>query len=259
MKKSILFMPVLISLSIVGCTMNYNQPSSDKVIHQSSLNIDKLINANAADVEKSLGSPYYATYYIDADKLKSKNINSISIEDLKEDVSLLASYNDNQSSNSYLHIYYEDGVVKDALYGPYKIDNLDNVISASNISNADYKVSFFKNRGAICYNDFSIDNAKKEFVGKPISNFNNTYKLKSANFVASTINESDTLYFYPLVNHDVIHKDQYKHPNYSSNENDLANYYKSAVVLYTKDDKIQSIQIADKQFFYKLINDVFNK
>ena len=84
MKKSILFMPVLISLSIVGCTMNYNQPSSDKVIHQSSLNIDKLINANAADVEKSLGSPYYATYYIDADKLKSKNINSISIEDLKE-------------------------------------------------------------------------------------------------------------------------------------------------------------------------------
>ena len=32
-----------------------------------------------------------------------------------------------------------------------------------------------------------------------------------------------------------------------------------AVVLYTKDDKIQSIQIADKQFFYKLINDVFNK
>ena len=203
------------------------------------------------------------------------------IEDLKEDVSLLASYNDNQSSNSYLHIYYEDGVVKDALYGPYKIDNLDNVISASNISNADYKVSFFKNRGAICYNDFSIDNAKKEFVGKPISNFNNTYKLKSANFVASTINESDTLYFYPLVNHDVIHKDQYKHPNYSSNENaklglvnplnnnisstnktngnDLANYYKSAVVLYTKDDKIQSIQIADKQFFYKLINDVFNK
>ena len=41
MKKSILFMPVLISLSIVGCTMNYNQPSSDKVIHQSSLNIDK--------------------------------------------------------------------------------------------------------------------------------------------------------------------------------------------------------------------------
>ncbi len=375
MKKSILFIPVLISLSIVGCTMNYNQPSSDKVIHQSSLNIDKLINANAADVEKSLGSPYYATYYIDADKLKSKNINSISIEDLKEDVSLLASYNDNQSSDSYLHpyyatyyidadklkskninsisiedlkedvsllasyndnqssdsylhiyyedgvvkdalygpykidnldnvisasnisnadykvsffknrgaicLYYEDGVVKDALYGPYKIDNLDNVISASNISNADYKVSFFKNRGAICYNDFSIDNAKKEFVGKPISNFNNTYKLKSANFVASTINESDTLYFYPLVNHDVIHKDQYKHPNYSSNENaklglvnplnnnisstnktngnDLANYYKSAVVLYTKDDKIQSIQIADKQFFYKLINDVFNK
>ena len=49
-------------------------------------------------------------------------------EDLKEDVSLLASYNDNQSSDSYLHIYYEDGVVKDALYGPYKIDNLDNVI-----------------------------------------------------------------------------------------------------------------------------------
>mgnify|MGYP005887887637 CR=1 FL=1 len=41
MKKSILFMPVLISLSIVGCTMNYNQPSSDKVIHQYSLNIDR--------------------------------------------------------------------------------------------------------------------------------------------------------------------------------------------------------------------------
>ena len=44
-----------------------------------------------------------------------------------------------------------------------------------------------------------------------------------------------------------------------TNGNDLANYYKSAVVLYAKDDRIQSIQIADKQFFYKLINDVFNK
>ena len=42
-----------------------------------------------------------------------------------------------------------------------KPDNLDNVISALNISNADYKVSF-KNRGVISgYNDFSIDNAKK--------------------------------------------------------------------------------------------------
>ena len=281
MKKSILFIPVLISLSIVGCTMNYNQSSSDKVIHQASLNIDKLINSSTTDVEKSLGSPYYATYYINADKLKNKNINSISIEDLKENVSLLASYRDNQSNNSYLHVYYEDGVVKDALYGPYKIDNLDNIVSTSNISNADYKVSFFKNCGSICYNDFSINNVKKEFIGKPISDFNNAYKLKSANFVASTINESDTLYFYPLVNHDVIHKEQYKHPNYSSNENiklglvnplnnnisstnktnsnDLVNYYKSAVVLYVKDNKIQSIQIADKQFFYKLINDVFTK
>lgn len=281
MKKSILFIPVLISLSIVGCTMNYNQSSSDKVIHQASLNIDKLINSSTTDVEKSLGSPYYATYYINADKLKNKNINSISIEDLKENVSLLASYRDNQSNNSYLHVYYEDGVVKDALYGPYKIDNLDNIVSTSNISNADYKVSFFKNCGSICYNDFSINNVKKEFIGKPISDFNNAYKLKSANFVASTINESDTLYFYPLVNHDVIHKEQYKHSNYSSNENiklglvnplnnnisstnktnsnDLVNYYKSAVVLYVKDNKIQSIQIADKQFFYKLINDVFTK
>lgn len=281
MKNSILFIPVLISLSISGCTMNYSQPSSEKVIHQASLNIDKLINTNTSDVEKSLGSPYYATYYIDADKLKSKNINSISIEDLREDVYLLASYKDNQSSDSYLHVYYEDGVAKDALYGPYKMANLDNIISASSVSNADYKVSFFKNHGSICYNDFSIDNAKKEFIGKPISEFDNTYKLKSANFIASTINESDTLYFYPLVNHDVIHKDQYNHPNYSSNEdaklglvnplnnnisstnktngNDLANYYKSAVVLYVKDDKVQSIQIANKQFLYKLINDAFTK
>lgn len=281
MKKSILFIPILISLSIVGCTMNYNQPSSDKVIHQTSLNIDKLINSSTTDVEKSLGSPYYATYYINADKLKTKNIDSISIEDLKENISLLASYRDNQSNNSYLHVYYEDGIVKDALYGPYKLDNLDNIISTSSISDADYKVSFFKNNGSICYNDFSINNVKKEFIGKPISDFNNAYKLKSANFIASTINESDTLYFYPLVNHDVIHKDQYKHPDYSSNENiklglvnplnnnisytnktnsnDLVNYYKSAVVLYVKDNKIQSIQIADKQFFYKLINDVFSK
>ena len=199
MKKSILFMPVLISLSIVGCTMNYNQPSSDKVIHQSSLNIDKLINANAADVEKSLGSPYYATYYIDADKLKSKNINSISIEDLKEDVSLLASYNDNQSSNSYLHIYYEDGVVKDALYGPYKIDNLDNVISASNISNADYKVSFFKNRGAICYNDFSIDIAKKEFSYK--EHMKNSRKLVWLLIISSIIM---WIILYPFYKVDII-------------------------------------------------------
>nr|WP_317332920.1 hypothetical protein [uncultured Romboutsia sp.] len=46
MKKSILFIPVLISLSIIGCTTNYSKTSLDKVIHQASLNIDKLINNN---------------------------------------------------------------------------------------------------------------------------------------------------------------------------------------------------------------------
>ena len=59
-------------------------------------------------------------------------------EDLKEDVSLLASYNDNQSSDSYLHIYYEDGVVKDALYGPYKIDNLVDFCKEHNFSTIIY-------------------------------------------------------------------------------------------------------------------------
>jgi len=281
MKNLILLIPILISLSIIGCTMNYNQPYSDDIIHEASLNVDKLINTSTTDIEKSLGSPYYSTYYIDADKLKIKNIDSISIEDLKEDVSLLASYKDTHSNNSYLHVYYENGVVKDAIYGPYKINNLDNLISVSNISNADYKVSFFKNNGAIPYNDFSIDNAKKEFIGKTIAEFNNTFKLKSANFIASTINESESLYFYPLVSYDVTHKEQYKHPNYSSNEysklglvnplnnnistanktnnSDLINYYKSAIVLYVKNDKIKSIQKADKQFFYNLINDIFTK
>ena len=40
MKKSMLFIPVIISLSIAGCTMNLNQPSSENVIHQASLNLD---------------------------------------------------------------------------------------------------------------------------------------------------------------------------------------------------------------------------
>ena len=103
MKKSMLFIPLVISLSIAGCTMNLNQPSSENVIHQASLNLDKLINANAMDVEKSLGSPYYATYYIDADKLKEEDIKNLSVKDLNEDVSALASYKDN-STNSNLHV-----------------------------------------------------------------------------------------------------------------------------------------------------------
>lgn len=44
MKKSILFIPNYISLSIVEYTMNYNQSISDKVMYKPSLNIDKLIN-----------------------------------------------------------------------------------------------------------------------------------------------------------------------------------------------------------------------
>jgi len=280
MKNFILFIPILISLSIVGCSMNNNQLPPDNLIHQASLNIDKLINTNTQDIEKSFGTPYYATYYIDADKLKNENINSISIEDLKEDVSLLASYKDPKSNNSYLHVYYEDGIVKDAIYGPYKIDNLENLVSTSNISNSDYKVSFIKNNGAIYYKNFSIDNAKKEFIGKTISDFNNAYNLKSANVIASTINESDYLYFYPLVNYDETNNKKYQHDNYSSNENSklglvnplnnniskanktnndsLMDYYKSAIVLYVKDNKIQLIQKANKDFFYKLINDTFN-
>jgi len=280
MKNFILFIPILISLSIVGCSMNNNQLPPDNLIHQASLNIDKLINTNAQDIEKSFGTPYYATYYIDADKLKNENINSISIEDLKEDVSLLASYKDPKSNNSYLHVYYEDGIVKDAIYGPDKIDNLENLVSTSNISNSDYKVSFIKNNGAIYYKNFSIDNAKKEFIGKTISDFNNAYNLKSANIIASTINESDYLYFYPLVNYDETNNKKYQHDNYSSNENSklglvnplnnniskanktnndsLMDYYKSAIVLYVKDNKIQLIQKANKDFFYKLINDTFN-
>ncbi len=406
MKKAIMLIPIFISLSIAGCAMNYTQPSSEKIVHQTSLNIDKVMNANVTDVEKSLGSPYYATYYIDADSLKNKNINALSMEDLKSHVSALASYKDNEANNSYLHVYYENGIVKDAFSGPYKMDNLDNAISASNISKANYKVSFFRNRGAICSNDFSVDTAKKDFIGKSITDFNNTdvekslgspyyatyyidadslknkninalsmedlkshvsalasykdneannsylhvyyengivkdafsgpykmdnldnaisasniskanykvsffrnrgaicsndfsvdtakkdfigksitdfnkyYNVESANFVASTINESETLYFYPLVDHNIIHKDEYKHPNYGSNDNanlslvnplnnnisqtnkanskDLINYYKSAVVLHVKNDKIQSMQIADNQFLYKLVEDVLS-
>lgn len=187
---------------------------------------------------------------------------------------MLATYKDN---NAYLYIYYKDGIAKDAFYKSYKMDNLDSIMSISDISNADYKVKFFKNNGAIYYNNFSIDTAKKEFIGKSISDFNNTYNLKSANFVASTIDEFNKIYFYPLVSDN----DEYKYPNYASNEDiklglvnplnnsisltnktnnkDLSNYYKSAVALYVKDNKIQSIQIIDKQFMYNLIQEILTK
>lgn len=281
MKKAMLFIPAIISLLLTGCAMNFTQSSSPNAIHEASLSIDKLINFNAVDVEEYLGSPNYATYYINADKLKNKNINTLSVKDLSEDILALASYKDNNSNNSYLYVYYENGVVKDAFYGPYKIDNLENVISPSKISNIDYKVTFYKNRGAINYNNFVIDNVKKEFLGKSIEDFNKAYNLKSANFIASTIDNSDTIYFYPLVNYNTSYKEEYKHPNYSSNENaklgyinplnnnisntnktdnkDLLNYYKSAVALYVKDNKIQSIQIVDNQFLYKLVEDILGK
>ena len=280
MKKPILFAFMFISLLSVGCSMNNKTPNSDKVIEQTSNNIDKLMNARFKDVEKSFGTPYSSVYYIDTKDLKGKDIQNITINDIRDNISILSTYKNNEKSDEYIHVYYENGVVKEALTGKYDL-NKSSKFNKKNLNNTEYKVEFFKGKGIICQNDFSLSYVQRNLIGKQINDFNNAYYAKSANFIGSTVNGTDKVYFYPLVPHNVYPSKEHTHSKYASNSDakldtvnpinnnisntnntdnkNLGDYSKSAVLVHTKNDKIQSIEIIDNNFVMGLMDKIFIK
>ncbi|MGL5348380.1 MAG: hypothetical protein ACRDA3_13620 [Peptostreptococcaceae bacterium] len=279
MKKSILFAFLLVPVLAVGCAMNNKNPKSENIIQQATVNMDKLMNAPFRDVENAFGTPYSSVYYINTNNLKGKDINNLTMNDLRDNITVLSTYENNQKKDSYLHVYYENGKVKNTLSGSYDLATSEKFVNNPKLSEANYKVEFFKNKGAICYDDFNLNTAKDKYIGMTVDEFNKAYQVKSANFIASPTKGTDKIYFYPLVPHNLHPAKEHKYPNYSSNEDakldtvnplnnnisttnktdnkDLAEYAKSAVLVYTKDKNIKSIEIVNSNFIYGLIDKSF--
>lgn len=264
-----------------ACNLN-NLSSNNQYISQASIDTTKLIGTKSNDLEVSFGVPYSATYYIDSNKIKYISTEELTLKDLENSIYVVATYkNNNNKENPFFHVYYENGLVKNAISGDYNLRTSRDLISSEYLSNADYKVEFYNHKGMICKGDFVISYATKEFVGKSISDFNNSFNLNSANFIASTIDNKEKLYFYPLVPHKQHPDKNHSYPKYSSNNNvklntvnpvnnnlsntnktnnkDLSNYSDSSVVIYTKYNEIQSLTIEGKDFVLGLMNKAFSK
>lgn len=279
MKKNLIILLVFVSLLATACSMNTKNTKANEYIHKASVNTEKMMNAAFRDVEKSFGMPHSSVYYINTDNLKGKDFNTITMEDIRNSVNVQSAYEVDKNKDSYLHVYYENGKVKNALTGNYDMYNSEEFTKNVATSNADYKIEFFQNKGLICEKDFTIENSKKDFVGANIANFNKAYEVNSANFVASSVNNNDKLYFYPLVPHD-IHPNK-QHPHYSSNNvtkdsivnpvnNNISNvsqtdnkklgdYAKTAVLVHTKDGVIKDIEIVNNDFVKGLLGKVIAK
>lgn len=281
MKKNLLLILVFVSLFITACSMGSNNTKANDSIQKSSTNIDKLVGAGYKDVEKSFDTPYSSVYYIDADKFKNKDLNTLTLDDMRDSIAIVSSYEVDKNKDSYLHVYYENGKAKQAENGKYSLSKSDKFNSNVVSSQADYKVEFFKNKGMICEKDFTIENAKKDFIGKTIKDFNKSYSVNCANFIAHTINNDEKLYFYPLVPHEVHPNKEHSHPHYASNNipkdsivnpannnissvnqadnKNLGEYAKSAIAVYTKNNKIEKIEIVNNDFIKGILGRVLAK
>ncbi len=272
MKKylSSLFIFTLVLTS--GCSID-TKINNNISIKQASENIDKLIDLNYKQIQNNLGYPSSSIYYVSNEKIKNKDINSINIEDIKSSVSAVSSYY-NKDNDTYLHLYFENGVVKDAITGNYSLAYSTDL--TPNI-NPDYKLEFFNGQGVINSSNFSLIDSKNKFAGKNISEFNSYYKITNPNFIASTVDNKNKIYFYSLV--DQGNKKDVVYPNYNKNSNsklsninptnnnigeynkisnnNISDYSKTSLAVYTKDNQIEFIQIIDRDFMYELINKSF--
>ena len=278
MKRSILGLLILTLLITTGCTMDINNTSNNQNLTEDSIDVNSLIGTNLINIQNTYGSPYSATYYIDIDKVSANDISALSKDTLNDSINEVATFKYNSKNNLYLHVYCEGGIIKNAVSGDYSLKSSEEFLSKEDLSNSDYKVQYFKDKGMICENDFSINYASKTFAGKSIDEFNKAYSLSSANLIGSTMNDNEAIYLYPLVPH-TLHPDKnHQYPNYSSNSKakldtvnpvnnnlsntnktdnkDLSNYSKSSVIVYTKDNKINSISVEGKDFIYEMIQKV---
>lgn len=281
MKKNLLLLLAFVALFATACSMNVNNPKANTYIRQASVNTEKLKNASFRDVEKAFGTPYSSVYYINTQNLKGNNLSTLTKEDLQNNVTIQSTYEVDKNKDSYLHVYYENGKVKDVVSGNYNLYNSERFIKNNAVTNSNYKIEFYKNKGMICERDFTIEYAKKDYIGTNIAEFNKSYQVNSANFVASSINSTDKLYFYPLVPHELHPDKQHQHPHYSSknvtkdsivnpvnnnisnvsqtDNNNLGDFAKTAVLVHTKDNIIQKIEIVNNDFVKGLIERVLEK
>lgn len=260
----------------VGCSMNIRTSKYDNIIDDASKNLDKLTNAKFMDVEEDFGAPHSATYYINADNLRSKDVSNLTLKDLQENIITLASYENPSSKNNFLNVYYENGLVKKAVVGDYKVSK-EKLLSNIKLEKYDYKVDFNKGYGIINSDSFNLENTRNKLLNSTIDKFNDYFKVKGANFTATTINNTDKLNFYPLVNQNLDPDKNNNYPNYQSNEDsklgyvnpinnnisssnksnseDLYLYSDKSVLVYTdKGNTIKNISIADSKLLYNVIS-----
>lgn len=281
MKKNLLLLLVFVALFATACSMNVSNPKSSTYIQKASVNTDKLMNAGFMDVEKAFGVPHSSVYYINTENLKGKDMNTLTMDDLRNSVTIESAYEVDKNKDSYLHVYYENGKVNEIVTGNYNLFNSERFNKNEAVASSNYKIEFYKNQGAICENDFTIENARKDFIGANIADFNKSYLVNSANFVASKVNGTEKLYFYPLVPHDIHPDKQHKHPHYASNHvtkdsivnpvnnnisytsqtdnKDLGDYATSAVLIHTKNGIIENMEIVNNDMIKGLIGKVIEK
>ena len=95
-------------LMTTACNLN-NLSSNNQYISQASINPTKLIGTKSNDLEVSFGVPYSATYYIDSNKIKYISTEELTLKDLENSISVVATYKNNNKENPFLHVYYENG------------------------------------------------------------------------------------------------------------------------------------------------------
>ena len=270
-----IFVLILFSLLLTGCS-NMNIKDYTYLIDNASKNLDSLLETDYKDIEADLGSPFRATYYIDADKLRGKDVDSLSLDDIMDSISSFASYKDKANENQFLNVYYENGIIKQTLVGDY--ESLKSKVSSMTLmNNYDYKLDFFKEEGLIDIKDFHVELAHSKFFDKSIYEFNESYDVDKPSFMASTINDSDKVYFYTLVEQNLTKTKENTYPNYQSNSdyklgyvnpinnnisysnksdsNDLSLYTNKYLLVYAnKYDVIEYITIVDKEILYSIIS-----
>lgn len=269
MKKSILFSTIIISIFIVGCSMNSKNSNESNT-----LNNTVSINSSIENVHSTLGKPKSSIYYVDTSNLDSNNLDKLTLDNIKNRVIVLSSYKVDDK-DTYKHIYFENGKATNIIEGNYSLKN-SKEFNTDKAINSEFKIEVFNNEGIICKDDFSINYAKESLIDNDISKFNKIYNITNPFIVASSMNNSDKVYFYPLVDHKVHPNKEHKYPSYQSNTDvkldivnptnnnisttnnannkNLGDYSVSALLIYVKDNKIKSMEIVDNNFLLDYLN-----